>query len=77
MEENTHRQFSQHKSINILAASACMIDFFCENMAVTSFRHDRKSTLFILFATVKSRFKNHWPQNWQNNLGGGGGGTSR
>ena len=42
--ENTQGQFFKIL-IKILAASSCMIDFFCKSMAASNFSNDRITTL--------------------------------
>ena len=44
MAENTPRQFLQLEIlIKMLAASTCMIEFFCKSMAASNFCNERKS----------------------------------
>ena len=50
ISENTRRHFfTTEILIKILAASTCMIDFFCKSMAAAIYCDDRKSAFMFLF----------------------------
>ena len=57
MAEDTRKQFFTIEVLNkILAASTCMIDFFCKSMTASNFCDERKSAL-IMFSVGDGNFK--------------------